>query len=189
MKRIEEMGVWEKIYLPEIMRGLAVTGYHFWRNLLIHTLHALGLAKGRQAAITVQYPEERLSYPATFRGRHRLTLKEDGAAQCTACFLCSTACPADCIYIEAGEYAENSVEKYPTRYEIDTLRCIYCGFCVEACPCDAIRMDTGVHPANLGTCRQDFVEDKEVLMDRSRQLEAKGREGLYQEHVRRYQHV
>ena len=81
------------------------------------------------------------------------------------------------------------MEKYPTRYEIDTLRCIYCGFCVEACPCDAIRMDTGVHPANLGTCRQDFVEDKEVLMDRSQQLEAKGREGLYEEHVRRYQHV
>jgi formate hydrogenlyase subunit 6/NADH:ubiquinone oxidoreductase subunit I len=60
---------------------------------------------------------------------------------------------------------------------------------VEACPCDAIRMDTGVHPANRGLSRKDFVEDKEMLMNRSRQLEEKGREGLYEEHVRQYQHV
>ncbi|MBI3058749.1 MAG: 4Fe-4S binding protein, partial [Deltaproteobacteria bacterium] len=79
--------------------------------------------------------------------------------------------------------------KYPARYEIDALRCIYCGFCVEACPCDAVRMDTGVHPANWGFSRRDFVETKELLMDRSRKLQAIGKEGLYEEHVRRYQHV
>ncbi len=189
MKRLEEMGLWERLYFPEIIRGLMVTGYRFWRNLVVHTLHLFGKAKHLSAAITVQYPDERLPYPETFRGRHRLTLKQDGAVQCTACFLCATACPAECIYIEAGEYPDNPIEKYPIRYEIDTLRCIYCGFCVEACPCDAIRMDTGVHPANRGFTRMDFVENKEVLMDRSRELEQKGKEGLYQEHVRRYQHV
>lgn len=189
MKRIEEMGFWERLYLPEILRGLWVTGSRFWRNLIIHTLHLFGLATDIPAAITVQYPEQRLPYPETYRGRHRLTLHEDGSVKCTACFLCATACPAECIYIEAAEYPDNPLEKFPRRYEIDTLRCIYCGFCVEACPCDAIRMDTGVHPANWGFSRQDFVEDKELLMDRSRLLQAKGKEGLYQEHVRRYQHV
>lgn len=189
MKRIEKMGLWERLYFPEIFRGLVVTGYRFWRNLAIHILHLFGLAKHLQAAITVQYPDERVPYPETFRGRHRLTLKEDGAVQCTACFLCATACPADCIYIEAGEYPDNPIEKFPSRYEIDTLRCIYCGLCVEACPCDAIRMDTGLHPANWGFTRKDFVENKELLMDRSSQLEAKGKEKLYEEHVRQYRHV
>ena len=189
MQRVEQMGLWERSYFPEILRGLMVTGYRFWRNLLVHSLHQLGLAKQLEAAITVQYPDERWPYPDTFRGRHRLTLKRDGAVQCTACFLCATACPAECIYIEAGEYPDNPIEKYPVRYEIDTLRCIYCGFCVEACPCDAIRMDTGLRPANWGFSRQEFVEDKKLLMDRSRQLEAKGKEALYEEHVRQYRHV
>lgn len=183
------MTLWERAYFPEVFRGLAVTGYRFWRNLVVHSLHLFGLAKQIEGAITVQYPEERIPYPDTYRGRHRLTLKQDGAVQCTACFLCATACPADCIYIEAGEYLENPIEKFPLRYEIDTLRCIYCGFCVEACPCDAIRMDTGVHPGNRGFSRKAFVEDKDLLMDRSRRLDAKGKEGLYEEHVRQYQHV
>ena len=125
MKRIEEMSLWERLYFPEVCRGLMVTGYKFWRNLAIHVLQNFGLARGAQAAITVQYPEERWPYPDTFRGRHRLTLKDDGSVQCTACYLCATACPAECIYIEAGEYPDKSVEKFPVRYEIDTLRCIY----------------------------------------------------------------
>ena len=45
MKRIEEMTLWERLYFPEVIRGLTVTGYHFWRNLILHTLHRLGLAK------------------------------------------------------------------------------------------------------------------------------------------------
>ncbi|HZA53657.1 MAG TPA: 4Fe-4S binding protein, partial [Candidatus Udaeobacter sp.] len=78
---------------------------------------------------------------------------------------------------------------FPIRYEIDTLRCIYCGFCVEACPCDAVRMDSGTHPGNLGFSREDFVETKEVLMQRSKELEEKGKEGLYEEYVKPYRHV
>jgi len=190
MKRIEEMTLRERLYFPEILRGMMVTSYHFWRNLTIHILQMFGLARSAQAAITVQYPEQRWPYPDTYRGRHRLTLKEDNnTVQCTACFLCATACPAECIYIEAGEYADNSVEKYPIRYEIDTLRCVYCGFCVEACPCDAIRMDSGTHPGNLGLSRQAFVETKEVLMERSKELTEKGKEGLYEEYVKPYRHV
>jgi formate hydrogenlyase subunit 6/NADH:ubiquinone oxidoreductase subunit I len=50
--------------------------------------------------------------------------------------------------------------------------------CVEACPCDAIRMDTYVHPRIWGYSRVDFIETKEVLMERSRTLAQGGRDSL-----------
>jgi hypothetical protein len=50
MKRIEQMSLWERAYVPEIVHGLSVTGYHFWRNLSIHILHAFGLAKAHHEA-------------------------------------------------------------------------------------------------------------------------------------------
>lgn len=187
MQRKEEMTWWERLYIPEIVRGLLVTMSHFWRNLTLHILHALGFAKGTRAAYTVQYPEERKRYPDVYRGSHRLTLKEDGSVRCTSCFLCATACPANCIHIEAGEHPDPDVEKFPLRYEIDTLRCIYCGMCVEACPCDAIRMDTYVHPRIWGYDRQDFIESKEVLMNRSRTLATGGRDSIMTEMLESYQ--
>ncbi len=187
MKRKEEMTWWERLYIPEIVRGLVVTMTHFWRNLTLHILHALGFAKGTRAAYTVQYPEERKRYLDVYRGSHRLTLKEDGSVRCTSCFLCATACPANCIHIEAGEHPDPDVEKFPLRYEIDTLRCIYCGMCVEACPCDAIRMDTYVHPRIWGYDRQDFIESKEVLMNRSRTLATGGRDSIMAEMLESYQ--
>jgi NADH-quinone oxidoreductase subunit I len=78
-------------------------------------------------------------YSERFRGRHILTTREDGTTRCVACYMCSTACPAECITIEAGE-DERTREKFPVRYEIDLLRCIFCGYCVDACPEDAIYM-------------------------------------------------
>lgn len=168
----------ERLYVPEILRGMVVTTRHFVRNLTLHTLHLFGLARDRKAAVTTQYPEQRKIYAEGYRGSHRLTLKPDGAVRCTACFLCATACPARCIHIEAGESPDASVEKFPVRYEIDTLQCIYCGMCVEACPCDAIRMDTAVHPTIWGYDRADFIETKQVLMRRSRALEERGRDAL-----------
>jgi NADH-quinone oxidoreductase subunit I len=168
----------ERFYLPQVVQGLTITIGHFTRNLALHTLHLFGIARDRRAAVTVQYPEERKTYSEGYRGSHRLTLKPDGSVRCTACFLCATACPARCIHIEAGEHPDPAVEKYPVRYEIDTLQCIYCGMCVEACPCDAIRMDTYVHPRIWGYRREDFIEPKTVLMARSRTLMERGRDAL-----------
>lgn len=127
----------EAIYLLAIVKGLAVTARHFFRNLF----------HWRQIP-TLQWPDAARPLPPGYRGEHRLMTRPDGRVRCTSCMLCATACPAHCIHIEAAETADPAVEKYPVRYEIDVFRCIFCGLCVEACPCDAIRMDTGkLNPA------------------------------------------
>ncbi|MCB0352523.1 MAG: NADH-quinone oxidoreductase subunit I [Bdellovibrionales bacterium] len=189
MKRREELTFLERIYIVEIARGVALTFGRLLRNFLFHVLHALGLAKNVRAAASIQYPNERRPYPSRYRGRHRLTLHEDGSVKCTSCFLCATACPAKCIYIQAAEHDDPSIEKFPHRYEIDTLLCIYCGYCVEACPVDAIRMDTGLHPEVYPSDPRRFIEDKEVLMLRSKELQEKGAAQVYQEHMRKMQQV
>jgi NADH-quinone oxidoreductase subunit I len=181
MKRREQMTLRERLYVSKVLKGLVVTNDHFMRNLALHVAHALGFAKNRSAAVTIQYPEQRKTYAEGYRGSHRLTPREGGSVRCTACFLCTTACPAQCIYIEAAEHPDPRIEKFPVRYEIDTLRCIYCGLCVEACPCDAIRMDTYVHPRIWGFDRRDFVEARDLLMHRSRVIAEKGRDGNMQE--------
>jgi NADH-quinone oxidoreductase subunit I len=157
-------------YVPEIARGLGITMSHFFRNAKEMVLGQRndpvldGISDGVN---TISYPEQRRPYPERFRGVHRLTHREDGSPRCVACLCCSTACPAQCIYIEPGEYpagdARRGYERYPVRFVIDELRCVFCGFCVEACPCDAIRMDTGVHPAPYDS-RAQFIFEKDLLM-------------------------
>jgi NADH-quinone oxidoreductase subunit I len=186
MRRPEELGLRERIYLPGIISGLLVTGGRFWRNLFLHAAHQFGFAASRPAAVTTQYPDARLDYGREYRGSHRLTIGEDGAMKCTACFLCATACPARCINIEAAELGGGRVEKYAVRYEIDTLRCVYCGLCVEACPCDAIRMDTAVHPRIAGFRRGDFIEDKDILMGRSRTMAERGEQSMMDDLLQGY---
>jgi NADH-quinone oxidoreductase subunit I len=111
------------------LRGMGVTFSHF--------VEQIGNKKTRP---TILYPEERRDYSNRYRGAHILTQREDGSIKCVACYLCATACPAECIYIEAGESTDKTVEKYAERFEIDMMRCIYCGFCVDACPEEAIIM-------------------------------------------------
>jgi NADH-quinone oxidoreductase subunit I len=126
---------WERAYLPEIMRGLAVTSTVFLRNMW-------RWVTGRKGALTTYYPEEtRADYAPLNRGKHVLTQRPDGKPQCIACNMCATVCPAKVIEIEAGfDPSDVAHPKFPVRFEIDYSRCIFCGFCVEACPEDAIRM-------------------------------------------------
>jgi NADH-quinone oxidoreductase subunit I len=118
----------ERLYLP-LLGGLAVTMRHFVGNLF-----------GLRKKVTIEYPEQRRQYGHRYRGHHILTTRPDGSVRCVACFLCATACPAECIHIEAGEHPDENIEKYPLVYEIDMLRCVFCGYCVDACPEEAIIM-------------------------------------------------
>lgn len=189
MKRTEEMSLLERIYVIEIAKGVSQTSWHLIKHLSFFLLRSLGFKKIQKPWITLEYPNESKPYPERYRGRHRLTLNDNGSMRCTACFLCATACPAKCIHIEPQEHSDNTVEKFPKRYEIDTLLCIYCGYCVEACPVDAIRMDSGMHPEIYPPDPRAFVEDKEILMKRSRLLEDYGTKVLMQDHLEKMQRI
>ena len=189
MKRREEMTLSERLYVVEVVKGVAQTSGHLLKHLFLYLAQVVGLNKKQKPWITFEYPDEARPYAARYRGRHRLTLNDDGSVRCTACFLCATACPANCIYIEPAEHDDKNIEKFPHRYEIDTLLCIYCGYCVEACPVDAVRMDTGIHPEIYPPDPRAFIEDKEILMQRSRTLEDLGPEALFKQHMERMQKI
>ncbi|MEW5702303.1 MAG: NADH-quinone oxidoreductase subunit I [Candidatus Zixiibacteriota bacterium] len=142
--RRRTLSVWERIYLPEIVRGLWLTSRHFFVNLWRHTLRRLGFKSVQPGAATFQYPEERRPQSPRLRTLHRLVPRPDGTPRCVACMMCETVCPAFCIRIVAEEVDDPSIEKRPRSFDIDIGRCVFCGFCVEACPEDAIRMDTGI---------------------------------------------
>ncbi len=159
-----EMTILERLYLPEIFRGLVLTARHFFVNMYFHTLRKLGLATDAQAMVTISYPEVRRAFPLVARSRHRLTKHEDGSPKCVACMMCATACPADCIFIEAQEDPRPEIEKSPRHFDIDMSKCVYCGFCVEACPEDAIRMDTGDFELAFWD-RKALIYDKDFLLN------------------------
>jgi len=159
--------LWVRLYLPEIARGLFITARHFFANLF-----------RIDRRITIEYPETKKKLPPGYRAEHRLLRREDGQIRCTACMLCQTICPADCIYIEAEESEDPKIEKRPKSFVIDELRCVFCGLCVEACPCDAIRMDTGKYE-NSQFKREDFIYDMEKLLDNGAEGQSPLSSGLY----------
>jgi NADH-quinone oxidoreductase subunit I len=120
-------------------------------------------------ASTIQFPEQKRKTSGRYRGIHVLTQRLDGTPKCVACYMCATVCPAECIYIEAGERPESRIEKYPTRFEIDLLRCVYCGFCVDACPEEAIVMSR--ENDLVGESRAELIIDRDRLMDRGKLAE------------------
>jgi NADH-quinone oxidoreductase subunit I len=172
-------------FLAATMTGLGITIKHFARNLFgrMRSVEARSKAgapaegnRGNEIE-TIQYPEEKVTYPERFRGLHRLMLRDDGAVRCVACMCCPTVCPAHCITIVPEESDSKGIEKRPAVFEIDELRCVVCGLCVEACPCDAIRMDTGEHARPVED-RANAIESKESMMARGiRSIARQGGEG------------
>lgn len=139
----ERLTFWEKLYLPEIAKGLGIT-----------------LRQMFKPKFTRQYPEERWEPTGSYRGRPVLVLDEDGE-RCVACGLCSRVCPALAIEVQAGE-TEREKERYPVKFEINMLRCIYCGFCEEVCPEEAIVMSKDYEL--VFTNRDDAILGKEKLL-------------------------
>jgi len=140
-----------------ILLGMALTFKNMWNTLF------------RRQASTIQFPEEKRVTSGRYRGVHLLTVREDDTPKCVACYMCATACPAECIYIESGERPEKTIEKYPTRFEIDLLRCVYCGFCVDACPEEAIFMSR--ENDLVGTTREELIIDRDRLIERGKLAE------------------
>ena len=143
--KVPKMNFWERIYLPEIFRGMRITIRHIPRK-----------------KFTIQFPEERWVPRPGYRGAHRLNKDEKGRIKCVACEMCSSACPAKCIHIVGGVAPWDDREKYPIVFEIDMLRCIYCGMCEEACPREAIELTEVYDFADYS--REALVWDKEKLL-------------------------
>ncbi|MGH7890188.1 MAG: NuoI/complex I 23 kDa subunit family protein, partial [Thermodesulfobacteriota bacterium] len=142
-----KLNLLERLYIPEILRGLKTT--------LMHLLNF--------NPITVQYPEEVKQLPPRYRGLHILPADDDGEIRCVACKLCEVACPTQAISIVAEPADEYGIERRPKVYNIDFMRCVFCGFCVEACPCDALRMGMKYELASYN--RAGLIHTTEVFFD------------------------
>ncbi len=147
----KKMTFMERIYLPAIFKGMAITLKHFFRK-----------------KVTINYPEQTREFSKVYRGKHVLKRDEEGRERCTACGLCAVACPAEAITMIAAErkpgeehlYRE---EKYAEVYEINMLRCIFCGDCEEACPKEAIFLTDRIVESEYE--RLPFIYGKSLLVE------------------------
>jgi NADH-quinone oxidoreductase subunit I len=142
--RKKDLSLLQRIYIPEILKGLVSTFSEMFKPKL-----------------TIQYPEERFTRPASFRGRPVL-VEEHGVERCVACGLCSRVCPALAIEVQASE-TELEKERYPIKFEINMVRCIFCGFCEEVCPEEAIVMSNDYELAFSSQEEAIFGKDKLLI--------------------------
>ncbi len=143
-KREKDLNIFEKLYIPEIVKGMALTLKNMFRP-----------------NVTLQYPEVKFEPPASYRGRPVLVQENNGVERCVACGLCSRVCPALAIEVQASE-TDLEKERYPVKFEINMLRCIFCGFCEEVCPEEAIVMSKDYELVFQN--RDDAIFGKEKLL-------------------------
>ena len=140
----------DRLYLPGIFAGMALTFRHIFRK-----------------KDTLQYPEQKRIFGPRYRGVPALVKDQEGREKCVACYMCQWVCPPLAITIEAAEYTPghklHQIEKFPAKFEINMLRCIYCGLCEEVCPEEAI-----------------FMSKTYVVVGHARDLMIYGKEKLYQ---------
>jgi len=118
------------------------------------------LKKLFEKPVTVQYPEQKPDLPERYRAKIVLTRDPSGEERCVACYLCSSACPVDCITIQAAERPEDG-RRYPEAFRINFNRCIFCGLCAEACPTLALQMSPDFEMAETNPLK--LIYEKEDL--------------------------
>ena len=135
----------------------------FWRDIK-GTLEPFWVTLGYlfKKPVTIQYPEEKRTPFPRYRARIVLTRDPDGGERCVACYLCSAACPVDCISMQAAERDDG--RRYASWFRINFSRCIFCGLCAEACPTLAIQMSSDYEicnrdPLNLVYEKEDLLID------------------------------
>ncbi|MDX1951145.1 MAG: NADH-quinone oxidoreductase subunit I [Verrucomicrobiota bacterium] len=144
-----KLSFWERLYLPSILGGFAVTLRHFFKK-----------------KVTMQYPEEKWKVPEGYRGAPYLVKDQEGRTKCVSCQLCEFVCPPKAIRITppgpAGDPQAGNVEKGPKEFEINMIRCIFCSYCQEVCPEEAIFLmkDYSI----TSESRQEMLFNKEKLL-------------------------
>jgi len=178
VNRNVKMTWWERIYLPEIFRGLSVTARHFFTNMNGFVSAFIHKDVSKRTIFTRYYPEERTEYPPAFRGCPVLVEDDNGVERCVACGLCEIVCPAECIEIQPGE-TEEKKERYPETFSIDMARCILCGFCEEACPVEAIVMSDECEIADLDRSNMLYQKDRLLVPAEKLQKRLNYIKGIY----------
>lgn len=166
-----------------ILHGLLIPLKHFFETYIDDLkwlgkkyYNAEGIARRSSYAtkgiFSVQYPEEKIPVPEEFRFVPFLVFDEeiDGTQKirCTACGICSRACPPQCIWIERSSDPDTGKPiPTPAQFVIDIDLCMNCGFCAEYCPFDAIRMDHDYELANTNRFENDVLDREKLLKSAS----------------------
>ena len=137
----------DRLVFPAILKGMAITAGHLFTK-----------------KVTLQYPEEKHTLPAYYRGVPSLVKDDAGREKCVACSLCEFVCPPRAITIVPEERpGAGREEKQPKEFDIDMLRCIFCGYCEEVCPEEAIYMSKEYEIC--GKTREEMVFRKDRLYE------------------------
>src|SRR5208283_2502170 len=123
-----------------LLDGMAVTARNF-----------IGSYFDKERLVTVQYPEERVQVPENSRTFPFLVFDNtEENLRCTACKICETECPPQCIYIVMDRDEKGKPKQRPKVFDIDLSVCMQCQICVEVCPFEAIKMDNDYEKSQYG---------------------------------------